>query len=49
TELFAAWSAKGLAVEEIPAPECHHYTIVEHFGDPDSALHKAVLSMMRAD
>lgn len=49
TELFAAWSAKGLAVEEIPAPGCHHYTIVEHFGDPDSALHKAMLSMIRAD
>lgn len=49
TELFAAWSAKGLAVEEIAAPGCHHYTIVEHFGDPDSALHKAMLSMIRAD
>jgi|TARA_B110000467_G_C18226477_1_gene426120 arylformamidase len=49
TELFAAWSAKGLAVEEIPAPGYHHYTIVGHFGDPDSALHKAILSMIRAD
>lgn len=49
TELYAAWSAKGLAVEEIPAPDCHHYTIVGHFGDPASALHKAMLNMMRAD
>lgn len=49
TELYAAWSAKGLAVEEIPAPDCHHYTIVGHFGDPASALHKAMLDMMRAD
>lgn len=48
-ELFAAWSAKGLAVEELPAPGCHHYTIVEHFGDPASALHKAMLKMIRAD
>lgn len=49
TEIFAAWSANGLAVEEIPAPGCHHYTIVEHFGGPDSELHKAMLSMIRAD
>lgn len=49
TEIFATWSAKGLAVEEIPAPGCHHYTIVEHFGDPSSALHKAMLSMIRSD
>lgn len=49
TELYAAWSAKGLAVEEIPAPDCHHYTIVGHFGDPASALHKAMLEMMRTD
>ncbi|MFT5485107.1 MAG: arylformamidase [Paracoccaceae bacterium] len=49
TELYAAWSAKGLAVEEIPAPDCHHYTIVGHFGDPASMLHKAMLKMIRAD
>jgi arylformamidase len=48
-ELFAAWGAKGLKIEEIPAPECHHYTIVGHFGDPASALHKAMIAMIRAD
>lgn len=48
-ELFAAWSAKGLAVEELPAPDCHHYTIVGHFGDPATALHKAVVAMIRDD
>lgn len=49
TELFAAWSAKGLAVEEVAAPDCHHYTIVEHFGDPDTELHKAMIAMIRDD
>jgi arylformamidase len=49
TELFAAWSAKGLAVTEVAAPDCHHYTIVGHFGDPTSDLHKAMIAMMRAD
>lgn len=49
TELYAAWSAKGLAVDEIAAPGCHHYTIVEHFGDPASDLHRAMVSMIRAD
>ena len=49
TELFAAWSAKGLAVDEVPAPDCHHYTIVEHFGDPATDLHKAMIAMMRDD
>ena len=47
TELYAAWSAKGLAVEEIPAPDCHHYTIVGHFGDAETALHRAMIDMMR--
>lgn len=47
-ELLAAWGAKGLKIEEIPAPECHHYTIVGHFGDSGSALHKAMISMIRA-
>ncbi len=46
-ELFAAWSAKGLAVEEVAAPGCHHYTIVGHFGDPASALHRATVAMIR--
>jgi arylformamidase len=49
TELFAAWSAKGLAVEEVPAPDCHHYTIVGHFGDPATELHKAMIAMIRDD
>ncbi len=49
TELYAAWSTKGLAVEEIPAPDCHHYTIVGHFGDAGSALHRAMIDMMRED
>jgi arylformamidase len=49
TELFAAWSAKGLAVTEVAAPDCHHYTIVGHFGDPTSDLHKAMIAMMRTD
>ncbi len=49
TELFAAWGAKGLAVEEMPAPGCHHYTIVEHFGDPATALHKVMIAMIRDD
>ena len=48
-ELYASWSAKGLAVEEVSAPGCHHYTIVEHFGDPESPLHRAMLSMIRSD
>ena len=48
-ELCAAWVAKGLTVEEIPAPGCHHYTIVGHFADPESDLHKAMLKMIRAD
>jgi len=47
TELFAAWSAKGLSVDEVRAPDCHHYTIVGHFGDPASDLHKAMIAMMR--
>lgn len=47
TELFAAWSGKGLSVEEIAAPDCHHYTIVGHFGDPGSELHRAMLDMIR--
>lgn len=46
SELFAAWTAKGLAVSEIPAPGCHHYTIVGHFGDPASALHRATAAMI---
>ena len=46
-ELSAAWSAKGLAVREIPAPACHHYTIVGSFGDPASDLHKAMVAMIR--
>lgn len=49
TELFAAWSAKGLAIEEVAAPDCHHYTIVEHFGDPATELHKAMIAMIRDD
>jgi arylformamidase len=49
TELFAAWTAKGLDIEEIAAPACHHYTIVGHFGDPASDLHKAMLSLMRGN
>tara|TARA_Y100001970_G_scaffold294356_1_gene451391 strand:- start:1938 stop:2810 length:873 start_codon:yes stop_codon:yes gene_type:complete len=48
-ELFSAWSAKGLAVEQILAPDCHHYTIVEHFGDPNGELHRAMIEMMRED
>ena len=47
TELFAAWTAKGLSVEEVDAPGCHHYTIVGHFGDPASALHRTMVSMIR--
>jgi arylformamidase len=46
-ELSAAWSAKGLTVREIPAPACHHYTIVGSFGDPASDLHKAMVAMIR--
>jgi arylformamidase len=49
TELLAAWGAKGLAVEQVAAPDCHHYTIVEHFGDPDTKLHKAMIAMIRDD
>lgn len=49
TELFAAWTGKGLAIEEIPAPDCHHYTIVGHFGDPGSDLHRAVADMIKND
>ena len=48
-ELCAAWVAKGLTVKEIPAPGCHHYTIVGHFADPESDLHKEMLKMIRAD
>lgn len=48
-ELSASWGANGLAVEEIPAPGCHHYTIVEHFGDPATALNKAIIAMIRDD
>ena len=48
-ELYAAWSAKGLAVDEIPAPDCHHYTIVGHLGDPDGDLYSAIIDMMRED
>ena len=48
-ELLAAWGARGLTIGEIPAPGCHHYTIVGHFGDSGSALHKAMISMIRAD
>ena len=48
-ELCAAWVAKGLTVIEIPAPGCHHYTIVGHFADPESDLHKEMLKMIRAD
>jgi arylformamidase len=46
-ELFAAWSAKGMAIDEVAAPGCHHYTIVGHFGDPSSALHRAMVAMIR--
>jgi len=48
-EFLATWSAKGLGVTEISAPNCHHYTIVEHFGDPESALHQATIAMIRKD
>jgi arylformamidase len=46
-ELFAAWSAKGMAIDEVAAPGCHHYTIVGHFGDPASGLHRAMIDMIR--
>ena len=49
TELFAAWTAKGLAVEEIPAPDCHHYTIVGYFGGPGTTLHRAMIDMIREE
>ena len=48
-ELCVAWSAKGLAVDEIPAPDCHHYTIVGHLGDPGGELYSAIIDMMRED
>ena len=48
-EFLATWSAKGLGVMEIAAPNCHHYTIVEHFGDAESALHQAMVAMIRQD
>lgn len=48
-ELFAAWTAKGLGIQEVAAPGCHHYTIVGHFGDPDSDLHRAMIAMIRGD
>ena len=46
-ELFAAWTAKGLATEQVPAPGCHHYTIVQHFGDPESALHRRMVALVK--
>ena len=46
TELHAVWGAKGLAIDEVPAPHCHHYTIVEHFGDPETVLHRAMIDMI---
>ena len=48
-ELFAAWTGKGLAVKEITAPDCHHYTIVGHFGDPGSDLHRAMADLIQHD
>ncbi len=47
TELHAVWGAKGLAIDEVPAPHCHHYTIVGHFGDPETVLHRAMIDMIR--
>ena len=46
SELFAAWTAKGLAIEEVSAPGCHHYTIIGHFGDPETQLHRVMRAMI---
>ena len=43
-----AWEDAGLDVQLIEVPGAHHFAMSREFGDPESALHKAVTAMMGA-
>ncbi len=47
-EYLAAWRAKGLHGRRVEQPEADHYTAISGFGDPDSALCRAVVRQVRA-
>jgi arylformamidase len=38
---------RGVFREDVPAPECNHFTVIDELAKPDGALFKAALRMMR--
>ena len=41
-ELYSAWTAMGADITSLTVPDCHHYTIVEKFGNPESEFNRIV-------
>lgn len=47
SDYAAAWRAAGGAVEEVPAPDRHHFDVILDLADPDSALAQAVFRLLK--
>ena len=47
-DFLAAWTAKGLPGEHLEQPDADHYTAIAGFGDPDSALCRAMVRQVRS-
>lgn len=45
-EFAAAWNGAGLDGQLIEVPGAHHFAMSREFGDPESALHKAITAMI---
>jgi Esterase/lipase len=42
-----AWAAAGNAVQEIVEPGANHFSVMDRFADPDSALFEATMNVIR--
>ena len=42
-----AWAAQGNAVREIVEPGADHFSVVDRFAEPGSALFEAALAMIK--
>ena len=42
-----AWAAAGNAIQEIVEPGANHFSVVDRFADPDSALFEATMTVIR--
>lgn len=42
-----AWAAAGNAIQEFVEPGANHFSVVDRFADPDGALFRATMAMLR--